>query len=89
MYLELLHGDKTYFNEKFTEHARLIQYIYNRHEHHEMLCRPGCKCEQQYRMHRLLAFDPSNECRGIFSDWFELPSFCVCKLEHRQKFVFQ
>ena len=44
-----------------------------------MLCRPGCKCEQQYRMHRLLAFDPSNECRGIFSDWFELPSFCVCK----------
>jgi len=50
-----------------------------KYEHHEMLCRPGCKCEQQYRMHRLLAFDPSNECRGIFSDWFELPSFCVCK----------
>merc|ERR1712223_428049 len=58
------------------------QYVHMemcKYEHHEMLCRPGCKCEQQYRMHRLLAFDPSNECRGIFSDWFELPSFCVCK----------
>ena len=65
---------------KLTECTWLIQFINNRHEHHEMLCRPGCKCEQQYRMHRLLAFDPSNECRGIFSDWFELPSFCVCKL---------
>ena len=24
----------------------------------------GCRCEQQYRLHRLLAFDPNNECRG-------------------------
>lgn len=45
----------------------------------EMLCRPGCRCEQQYRLHRLLAFDPDNECRGIFSDWFSFPSFCLCK----------
>merc|ERR1712079_56383 len=29
--------------------------------------------------HRLLAFDPTNECRGIFSDWFRFPSFCICK----------
>merc|ERR1712079_11110 len=48
-------------------------------EHQEMLCRPGCRCEQQYRLHRLLAFDPTNECRGIFSDWFRFPSFCICK----------
>lgn len=48
-------------------------------EHDEMLCRPGCRCEQQYRLHRLLAFDPTNECRGIFSDWFRFPSFCICK----------
>jgi len=48
-------------------------------EHEEMLCRPGCRCEQQYRLHRLLAFDPNNECRGIFSDWFRFPSFCLCK----------
>merc|ERR1712241_438664 len=48
-------------------------------EHEEMLCRKGCKCEQQYRLHRLLAFDPSNECRGIFSDWFKFPSYCICK----------
>jgi hypothetical protein len=27
----------------------------------------------------LLAFDPKNECRGIFSDWFRFPSFCLCK----------
>ncbi len=44
-----------------------------------MMCRPGCKCEQQYRLHRLLAFDPNNECRGIFSDWFRFPSYCVCE----------
>lgn len=48
-------------------------------EYAEMLCRPGCRCEQQYRLHRLLAFDPNNECRGIFSDWFRFPSFCICK----------
>jgi len=48
-------------------------------EFDEMLCRPGCRCEQQYRLHRLLAFDPNNECRGIFSDWFRFPSFCLCK----------
>merc|ERR1711962_685197 len=48
-------------------------------EMQEGLCRPGCRCEQQYRLHRLLAFDPNNECRGIFSDWFRFPSFCLCK----------
>ncbi|XP_023349455.1 protein spaetzle 4 isoform X3 [Eurytemora carolleeae] len=58
------------------------QYIHIekcKYEGEEMLCRPGCRCEQQYRLHRLLAFDPSNECRGIFSDWFRFPSFCLCK----------
>merc|ERR1719273_764713 len=44
-----------------------------------MLCRKGCRCEQQYRLHRLLAFDPNNECRGIFSNWFRFPSYCICK----------
>ncbi|KAG5899759.1 hypothetical protein JTB14_006096 [Gonioctena quinquepunctata] len=48
------------------------------HEHKQMYCRDGCRCEQQYRLHRLLAYDPSNECRGIFSDWFKFPSCCVC-----------
>uniref|UniRef100_A0A6P7FDG6 Protein spaetzle 4 isoform X1 n=2 Tax=Diabrotica virgifera virgifera TaxID=50390 RepID=A0A6P7FDG6_DIAVI len=48
-------------------------------EHRQMYCRDGCRCEQQYRLHRLLAYDPSNECRGIFSDWFKFPSCCVCK----------
>jgi len=32
----------------------------------EGLCRSGCRCEQQYRLHRLLAFDPNNECRGKY-----------------------
>ncbi|XP_065340169.1 protein spaetzle 4 [Cloeon dipterum] len=45
----------------------------------QMFCRDGCRCEQQYRLHRLLAYDPRNECRGIFSDWFKFPSCCVCK----------
>ncbi|CAH1105824.1 unnamed protein product [Psylliodes chrysocephalus] len=48
-------------------------------EHRQMYCRDGCRCEQQYRLHRLLAYDPSNECRGIFSDWFKFPSCCICK----------
>ncbi|KAL7305782.1 hypothetical protein TKK_0002031 [Trichogramma kaykai] len=49
------------------------------HEHKQMYCRDGCRCEQQYRLHRLLAYDPNNECRGIFSDWFKFPSCCVCR----------
>lgn len=49
------------------------------HEHKQMYCRDGCRCEQQYRLHRLLAYDPNNECRGIFSDWFRFPSCCICK----------
>ncbi|CAK9813601.1 Protein spaetzle 4 [Anthophora plagiata] len=49
------------------------------HENKQMYCRDGCRCEQQYRLHRLLAYDPNNECRGIFSDWFKFPSCCVCR----------
>ncbi|XP_017854683.1 protein spaetzle 4 [Drosophila busckii] len=49
------------------------------HEFKQMFCRDGCRCEQQYRLHRLLAYDPHNECRGIFSDWFRFPSSCICK----------
>lgn len=49
------------------------------HEDKQMNCRDGCKCEQQYRLHRLLAYDPNNECRGIFSDWFKFPSCCLCR----------
>ncbi|XP_017468892.1 PREDICTED: uncharacterized protein LOC108360931 [Rhagoletis zephyria] len=48
-------------------------------ENRQMYCRDGCRCEQQYRLHRLLAYDPHNECRGIFSDWFRFPSCCICK----------
>lgn len=48
-------------------------------ENKQMYCREGCRCEQQYRLHRLLAYDPHNECRGIFSDWFRFPSCCICK----------
>ncbi|KAL1122147.1 hypothetical protein AAG570_003552, partial [Ranatra chinensis] len=49
------------------------------YENRQMFCRQGCRCEQQYRLHRLLAYDPTNDCRGIFSDWFKFPSCCVCK----------
>ncbi|XP_020294871.1 protein spaetzle 4 isoform X2 [Pseudomyrmex gracilis] len=49
------------------------------HENKQMHCRDGCRCEQQYRLHRLLAYDPNNECRGIFSDWFKFPSCCICR----------
>ncbi|XP_072944595.1 uncharacterized protein spz4 isoform X2 [Epargyreus clarus] len=49
------------------------------HERKQMYCREGCRCEQQYRLHRLLAYDPRNECRGIFADWFKFPACCVCK----------
>ncbi|XP_055344830.1 protein spaetzle 4-like isoform X2 [Paramacrobiotus metropolitanus] len=41
-------------------------------------CRDGCRCEQKYSWYRLLAFDPRNECRGIFMDWFQFPSCCAC-----------
>ncbi|GAU98059.1 hypothetical protein RvY_09257 [Ramazzottius varieornatus] len=42
-------------------------------------CRDGCVCEQKYAWYRLLAFDPTNECKGIFMDWFQFPSCCTCR----------
>jgi len=42
-------------------------------------CSRDCVCEQKYKWHRLLAYDPNNECSGIFMDWFLFPSCCVCR----------
>lgn len=68
------------FTYNFTE---TFFYIYKpfafSQEHKQMYCRDGCRCEQQYTLHRLLAYDPNNECRGIFSDWFSFPSSCICR----------
>ncbi|KAJ0174710.1 hypothetical protein K1T71_009818 [Dendrolimus kikuchii] len=42
-------------------------------------CSRDCGCEQKYKWHRLLAYDPSDDCAGIFMDWFLFPSCCVCR----------
>eukprot|EP00090_Calanus_glacialis_P029678 TRINITY_DN4766_c0_g1_i1.p1 TRINITY_DN4766_c0_g1~~TRINITY_DN4766_c0_g1_i1.p1 ORF type:complete len:257 (-),score=57.23 TRINITY_DN4766_c0_g1_i1:128-898(-) len=42
-------------------------------------CSRDCVCEQKYKWHRLLAYDPNNDCSGIFMDWFLFPSCCVCR----------
>jgi len=42
-------------------------------------CLGECGCEQKYKWHRLLAYDPDNDCKGIFMDWFLFPSCCVCR----------
>jgi len=42
-------------------------------------CTRDCSCEQKYKWHRLLAYDPSNDCAGVFMDWFLFPSCCVCR----------
>lgn len=42
-------------------------------------CQRDCSCEQKYKWHRLLAYDPNNDCAGIFMDWFLFPSCCVCR----------
>ncbi|XKL61270.1 hypothetical protein PGB90_008327 [Kerria lacca] len=42
-------------------------------------CSNDCRCEQKYKWHRLLAYDPDNDCKGIFMDWFLFPSCCVCR----------
>jgi len=42
-------------------------------------CNRDCACEQKYKWHRLLAYDPNNDCAGIFMDWFLFPSCCVCR----------
>jgi len=42
-------------------------------------CSRDCACEQKYKWHRLLAYDPNNDCAGIFMDWFLYPSCCVCR----------
>ncbi|KAJ6649106.1 Protein spaetzle 3, partial [Pseudolycoriella hygida] len=40
-------------------------------------CGGECGCEQKYKWHRLLAYDPDNDCKGIFMDWFLFPSCCI------------
>ncbi|XP_032519122.1 protein spaetzle 3 [Danaus plexippus] len=42
-------------------------------------CSADCGCEQKYKWHRLLAYDPNDDCAGIFMDWFLFPSCCVCR----------
>jgi len=43
-------------------------------------CHRECRCEQKYKWHRLLAYDPNNpNCGGIFMDWFLFPSCCTCR----------
>ncbi|KAI5755493.1 hypothetical protein M8J77_017425 [Diaphorina citri] len=42
-------------------------------------CAADCGCEQKFKWHRLLAYDPENDCKGIFMDWFLFPSCCVCR----------
>jgi len=42
-------------------------------------CSGDCACEQKYKWHRLLAYDPNNDCSGIFMDWFLFPSCCSCR----------
>uniref|UniRef100_T1IXK7 Piwi domain-containing protein n=1 Tax=Strigamia maritima TaxID=126957 RepID=T1IXK7_STRMM len=49
------------------------------HDSSRTFCPDGCRCEQQHGLQRLLAFDPTNECRGIFSEWFRFPMCCVCR----------
>ncbi|XP_036151014.1 protein spaetzle 3 [Monomorium pharaonis] len=44
-------------------------------------CRDDCGCEQKYKWHRLLAYEPDNDCKGIFMDWFLFPSCCVCRCD--------
>merc|ERR1712071_110019 len=44
-------------------------------------CAGDCGCEQKYKWHRLLAYDPDNDCAGIFMDWFLFPSCCVCRCD--------
>lgn len=42
-------------------------------------CAGDCQCEQKYKWHRLLAYDPNDDCSGIFMDWFLFPSCCACR----------
>jgi len=43
-------------------------------------CMGDCSCEQKYKWHRLLAYDPNQgDCGGIFMDWFLFPSCCACR----------
>lgn len=48
-------------------------------------CSNDCTCEQKYKWHRLLAYDPDDDCKGIFMDWFLFPSCCVCRCTPESK----
>ncbi|XP_013773588.1 protein spaetzle 3-like, partial [Limulus polyphemus] len=45
-------------------------------------CKNDCSCEQKYKWHRLLTYDPDDDCKGIFMDWFLFPSCCACRCEN-------
>ena len=45
-------------------------------------CNHDCSCQQKYKWHRLLAYDPNNDCAGVFMDWFLFPSCCTCRQAH-------
>jgi len=42
-------------------------------------CTRDCSCEQKYKWHRLMSYDPNNDCSGVFMDWFLFPSCCTCR----------
>nr|XP_022917013.1 protein spaetzle 3 isoform X2 [Onthophagus taurus] len=44
-------------------------------------CSDDCGCEQNYKFIRLLSYDPSNDCKGIFMDWYRVESCCICRCE--------
>jgi Spaetzle len=66
----LLGANETFLSLLLVEHCSKVQT--NR-------CAGECGCEQKYKWHRLLAYDPDNDCKGIFMDWFLFPSCCVCR----------
>lgn len=56
----------------------LLSFLEHRSEQTKR-CRDDCLCEQKYKWHRLLAYDPDDDCHGIFMDWFLFPSSCACR----------
>ena len=54
-------------------------YTHDRRKASTLRCNRDCSCEQKYKWHRLLSYDPNNDCSGIFMDWFLFPSCCTCR----------
>lgn len=78
-YFPFAHSGRTFFTLNHDDYKTFLSLFFLYRKVQTSRCAGECGCEQKYKWHRLLAYDPDNDCKGIFMDWFLFPSCCVCR----------